>query len=51
MYLPSLSITDASGTASDGAAAAALSLQCFRGRVEAEDSGLDSISLMAAGNK
>jgi hypothetical protein len=50
MYLQSLSIPEASDTASDGAAAA-LSLQRFRRRVEADDSGLVSIALMAAGNK
>ena len=47
MYLQSLSIPEAD--ASDGAAAA-LSLPRFRGRVEADDSGLVRIALMAAGN-
>ena len=49
MYLQSLSIQEAFDAASDGAAAA-LSLPRFRGRVEADDSGLVSIALMAAGN-
>ncbi len=48
MYLQSLSIPKASDTASDGAAAA-LSLPRFRRSVEADDSGLVHVALMAAG--
>ena len=47
MYLQSPSIR----TAGASARAAALPLPHFRGRVDAEDSGLDSIALIAAGKK
>ncbi len=47
MYLRSPSIREVSDAAS-AVAAAALPLLRLRGRVEAEDSGLDRIALMAA---